>query len=497
VNNRSRAAGALVLNVRGGARMCVPAALDQITPYVLLEQEDWFEDEIRFVRRWLAPGMRVVDVGACYGVYTVAAAQSVGGTGRVWAFEPAPCCTAFLQRALDLNQCTQVDVSRIAISDCRGNVPLALAAQPEMSAIASGGAIQGQVVQVPASTLDDLAKEKGWNSIDFVKLDVEGHEARAISGGKAFFAANSPLVMMEIKADRGSKLEGFELLAEMGYAFYRLLPGPLVLVPFDAAMEPIDEFQLNLFACKRQRASELAAGGFLVDLREPQGTAFPRDAWAKYAAAAPYARAFSARWPAKAGFFSGSGDRDYFQGLAAFAESRDPARSPAQRVAALNGALVCVERAIGASDSLARRLSHARLAWELGWRDAAHASLARIAERVEEGSAAAEREPFLAPTARYELLECEGRRSDWFRCAVLEQLEKVRAYSSAFIPDGSSLAVLESIVALPFRSPEVDRRWQLVRMAAGLQAAPEPGAQLCIRSEENLNPQYWCAAQHP
>ena len=65
---------ALLVNIRGNARLCVPRALDQITPYVLLEQEDWFEEEIRFVRRWLGPGMRVIDVGANYGVYTVAAA---------------------------------------------------------------------------------------------------------------------------------------------------------------------------------------------------------------------------------------------------------------------------------------------------------------------------------------------------------------------------------------------------------------------------------------
>ena len=54
----------LVLNVRGGARLQVPASLDRITTYVLLEQEDWFEEEIRFVRHWMRPGMRAIDVGA-------------------------------------------------------------------------------------------------------------------------------------------------------------------------------------------------------------------------------------------------------------------------------------------------------------------------------------------------------------------------------------------------------------------------------------------------
>ena len=42
---------AITVNTRGNARICVPYALDQITTFVLLEQEDWFEDEIHFVRR--------------------------------------------------------------------------------------------------------------------------------------------------------------------------------------------------------------------------------------------------------------------------------------------------------------------------------------------------------------------------------------------------------------------------------------------------------------
>ena len=35
------------------AEIAVPATLASISTYILREQEDWFEDEIRFVRRWL------------------------------------------------------------------------------------------------------------------------------------------------------------------------------------------------------------------------------------------------------------------------------------------------------------------------------------------------------------------------------------------------------------------------------------------------------------
>ena len=100
----------LILNVRGGVRVCVPADIGSYTPYVLLEQEDWFEDEIRFVRAWLRAGMRVVDVGANYGVYTLTAALRVGAAGRVWAVEPTPQCAAFLRRSHELNGCAQARV---------------------------------------------------------------------------------------------------------------------------------------------------------------------------------------------------------------------------------------------------------------------------------------------------------------------------------------------------------------------------------------------------
>lgn len=64
--------------IDGNVRVCVPADISLLTPYVLLEQDDWFEAEIHFVRRFLEQGMHVVDIGANYGVYTLSAARGVG-----------------------------------------------------------------------------------------------------------------------------------------------------------------------------------------------------------------------------------------------------------------------------------------------------------------------------------------------------------------------------------------------------------------------------------
>ena len=484
-------ADALVLNVRGGARMCLPADLGQISTYVLLEQEDWFEEEIAFVRAWLRPGMGVVDVGANYGVYTVAAARAVGASGRVWAFEPTPRCVSFLRRSLELNGLGQASVIASAVSDRAGPVTLALRGQAEMNAIvqaAAGVAVE----EVPAVTLDASADAPGWRDVDFVKLDVEGHEPQVVLGGRRFFEAASPLVMLEVKAGARVDLSALQALAALGYSAYRLLPGPLALVPF-APEESLDEYQLNLFACKPDRAERLEHEGFMVASREER----PLDgmeSWTRFAASAPYARAISARWRSKAGFFADAATKAYLQGLEAFARSRDPGASPADRCAWLMKSMALLGVATESGDELARLVSYARVAWELGERKAAVETLVNARQRLEDGTEAALRSPFLAPNARYEQLDPGAAPADWLRCAVIEQFEKLR-WRTSMSAGTTSLEVLEPIMGLPARSPEVERRWQLVRMAAGLQTGPQPTPLLCARSEENLNPGYWCAGR--
>jgi hypothetical protein len=73
----------LVLNVRGGFRIVVPADLGAISTYVFLEQEDWFEDEAELVRRLARPGFRMLDIGANVGFYSLAAAAASGGEARI------------------------------------------------------------------------------------------------------------------------------------------------------------------------------------------------------------------------------------------------------------------------------------------------------------------------------------------------------------------------------------------------------------------------------
>ncbi len=477
----------LTLNVRGGARLCVPDNVDQITTYVLLEQEDWFEDEVRFVRRWLRPGMQAVDVGASYGVYTVAMAQAVGAGGKVWAYEPTPLTADYLLHTLELNACSSVHLARTAVSAQDGTVAFASGVRSELNAISASA---GGALQVPAVTLDRMAAEHGWQGVDFVKMDVEGHEVDVLRGGARFFESASPLVMLEVMARERWNLDTLAPLQAMGYEAYRLLPGPLMLVPFDP-LETRDGFLLNLFACKPDRARQLADDGVLVQHGAAATAKIGKDAWTAFAAKAAYAQELISGWEPGAGFFASTERRTYFDGLGAFARSRDAGLAPAERLAWMYRALQCVADAIGANDTPARRLSYARIAAELGWRSAAGECLGLAAERIKSGDTSALREPFIAPSERYERIPTQSRPADWLTCAVLEQYEKSKHHSSLYT-DKDSLAVLEPIGELPFRSAEVDRRRQLVRRRHGMPLLPASPL-LLAASDENLNPQYWGA----
>jgi FkbM family methyltransferase len=479
---------AWVLNVCGGGRLCLPAVFDLITTYIVLEQEDWFEDEIRFIRRWLRPGMRTVDVGANYGLYTVAMARAVGREGRVWAFEPTPDTAQFLDSTLQLNDLGQVTLSRAAVSSHEGKVALALETHSESNRIARAAATQGETIEVPAVTLTRAAEQQHWPEIDFIKLDIEGHEFEAVVGASGLLQSCSPLLMFEVNTAQKFDFRVLAPLAEMGYQFYTLLPGLLVLVPFDP-QEPVDDFLLNVFACRPSRAAQLAAEGFLAQTTAASRATPSPQTWSAYAQAAPYSRELAARWSSASG--SGADARTYRRGLAAFAQSRVVGQSAMERCAWLRQAMDCAEETTASSDTLACKISYARIAWEIGWRASAVSALIEAVQRVQGEALDTLMEPFLAPSPRYEQLAAAGQASVWLRCALSEQVEKLRAYSSIFVGD-SSLSLLEPLVELPFCSPEMDRRCQLARIVAGRQAGPKPTPLLSRRSAENLNPEFWC-----
>ena len=71
--------------------------------------------ELELVMAFLKPGMRVIDVGANIGLYSILARKRVGDSGMVWAFDPSAETVGRLRRNLALNECHDVSVFPIGL----------------------------------------------------------------------------------------------------------------------------------------------------------------------------------------------------------------------------------------------------------------------------------------------------------------------------------------------------------------------------------------------
>jgi hypothetical protein len=93
---------------------------------------------------------------------------------------------------------------------------------------------KGHCIAVPARTLDSLTMAK----TDFVKIDVEGHEATVVAGGLMLLERDKPMLLIEAEErHHPGSLRALEaLLSPLGYEGFFVLAGTLVpLAQFDAA----------------------------------------------------------------------------------------------------------------------------------------------------------------------------------------------------------------------------------------------------------------------
>ena len=456
------------LEIAGGVRVVTPDSAHLITPYVLYEQQDWFEDEIGFLRRVLMPGQHAIDVGANYGVYTLSIAKAVGPSGAVWAFEPASSTAAYLEQSIAANNFTQVVLERSAISRACGTAQLTINDNSELNALVRDEGSGNASETVALVTLDDCLQRFGWKQIDFLKIDAEGEEANIIEGGRRFFAELSPLILYEVKAGEEVHLELVGKFAALGFDSYRLVPGLDLLVPFDAAAQP-DGYLLNLFCCKKDRAELLSDRGLLLDsssiTAEKAGNRLEhflsqhrqQYSWDIELTSLPYGAACAHLWQSMPGEGAEVADA-----LTCFAVSQDTDLNPLERFSALENSFMALESLCQRAPRYLRLASLARVAREYGARTVAVAALGQLYQKLANNEPLDPREPFLAPGKRFDTIEPRTDVKNWFLAAVIEEFEKLSSYSSFFTGEADRER-LELMVSLGYESAEMRRRLELIR----------------------------------
>jgi FkbM family methyltransferase len=161
---------------------------------------------VRAYERVIRPGDVVFDIGANIGAHTLHFARLVGPAGRVFAFEPTDYAVAKLGSNLALNPAL---APRVSLEQCflvadRADLP--------PSAIPSSWPVANQhddlnvehlgkpqsLVAATTTTADDFCLREGIGRIDFVKIDVDGHELPVLRGFHQSLRRFRPLILIEI-----------------------------------------------------------------------------------------------------------------------------------------------------------------------------------------------------------------------------------------------------------------------------------------------------------
>ncbi len=456
----------VALPMTDGVQVVVPMKITQLTSYVLAEQQDWFEDEIRFVRRFLQLGDRVVDVGGGLGVYTLSIAKRVGSEGVVNTFEPLAEHVAFIEQSLKLNQFANVKIIPRVVSNRPGLRKLLVPPLTEGTTIHSSGSIQAGVT-VECTTLDAWHEINKWPRVDFIKIDAEGEETAIVEGANRLLKECSPLIQYEIKNSTKQEFSTTKVLAAAGYESYRLIPSLNLLVPFEVD-STVDVFVMNLFACKADKANQLASQRLLVRREELSESSFAEVLARSKASGThdirkwlfklPYSERLIKDW--KETLAAGKSSK-VIEALNLYGISRDFLNSPRDRYVSLvlSGrimAALCTHQRV---DYL-RLATLARISFELGNRAAGLTSITKMMNEYFRTMKFDLTEPFLPPCSRYDFLPPRDAVGSWLVAASTEAFEMFRVLSS-YYGDDSMIEKLESICDLGYGNEAISRRIKL------------------------------------
>lgn len=164
----------------------------------------------------------VIDVGANKGYYSLLAAKRLGPGSRVISLEPFPANIAILEQNICMNGYENVTVVKAAAWSRSGSVSFA---SPESSENPGTGQVSDRgTFQVEAVTIDGLSGELGLDSVDVLKMDIEGGEVEAVRGA-ANMLKRQAIASLIIEThtsilDPADVLRLFSMLCGFGYECY-------------------------------------------------------------------------------------------------------------------------------------------------------------------------------------------------------------------------------------------------------------------------------------
>jgi len=191
-----------------------------------------------FFQRFIQQGNTVLDLGANIGYHTLKFARLVDTDGRVFAFEPEPGCFSILKGNVERNGYRNIVLEQQAVSDTTGVECLYLDNTGNNGAHSLLAIPGASSVIVDTVRLDDYFA--GYDGvIDFIKMDIEGTEPRALAGMSNIINGNPNLKLVvevnlrDLDFCNMSLAAYVELFSDNGFALHYINDREGIIEPLD------------------------------------------------------------------------------------------------------------------------------------------------------------------------------------------------------------------------------------------------------------------------
>jgi FkbM family methyltransferase len=160
----------------------------------LLEQYRYEKGGVRIA---VEAGDVVIDAGGCWGDSALYFAQLAGAAGRVHCFEFTPANLAIMERNLVLNPSLRERITVIpkAVWD-RSDEPLNYCDKGPGTSL--NGDAPGSGPVATTISIDDYVAKNNVSRVDFIKMDIEGAEPRALRGAEQTLRTHRPKLAIAV-----------------------------------------------------------------------------------------------------------------------------------------------------------------------------------------------------------------------------------------------------------------------------------------------------------
>lgn len=197
------------------------------------------KDTMRYFRKLVKKDHVVLDIGANIGIYSFIVSERIGGSGKIYAFEPAHNAYNCLLFNIKLNGIKNVIPINSGVSNFTGKANFNICNDDAYNSLGNtpmNPVIKSEIINL--TSVDDFVNLNKIKKVDIIKVDAEGAEYLIFDGAERTLSNHRPILFFEHnpKVTEGfsnSTADLIELIRFHKYELFEIKKGRLFKIEKD------------------------------------------------------------------------------------------------------------------------------------------------------------------------------------------------------------------------------------------------------------------------